>query len=190
MNSKHTLTWFAVAVALFAFICAYDFFERLPAPLSPEILPGLQPAAVTAIQVIPNNASEICVARTNNAWVMTEPVVYSAQNTAIEALLDALQKLKPAIRISAADLSESHNVNSEYGFESPQVSLVIQSGDQRREILVGNRTEPGDQVFLRVVGLDGVFVAGTAWLKLVPRSPTIGVIPLWRTFNTAAMPSF
>ena len=36
--------------------------------------------------------------------------------------------------------------------------------------MVGNKTPPGDQVFLRVVGMDGAFVADAGWLKLIPRS--------------------
>jgi hypothetical protein len=36
--------------------------------------------------------------------------------------------------------------------------------------LVGNKTSPGDQVFLRVVGMDGAFVADADWLKFIPRS--------------------
>ena len=36
--------------------------------------------------------------------------------------------------------------------------------------MVGNKTAPGDQVFLRVVGLDGAFVTDADWLKSIPRS--------------------
>lgn len=168
MNSKHTLNWLIVAVALFAFIFAWRHFEQPAPPPPPEILPNLHPGAVTAVQIIPNNAPEISVVHTNGSWVMTQPVLYPADGTAIEALLDALQKLKPAVRLSAADLSQNHNANSDYGFESPRASLVIQSGDDRQIILVGNKTEPGDQVFLRIVGSDGVIVADTAWLKWIP----------------------
>ena len=42
---------------------------------------------------------------------------------------------------------------------TPRISLVIETGGQRRQLLVGNKTPPGDQVFLRVVGMDGAFVA-------------------------------
>ncbi|MEI9863818.1 MAG: DUF4340 domain-containing protein [Limisphaerales bacterium] len=35
---------------------------------------------------------------------------------------------------------------------------------------MGNKTPPGDQVFLRVVGVDGAFVADTDWLKFIPKS--------------------
>ena len=37
-------------------------------------------------------------------------------------------------------------------------------------MLVGNKTPPGDQVFLRVVGVDGAFVADADWLQFIPPS--------------------
>jgi Domain of unknown function (DUF4340) len=170
MNSKHTLAWFVVAVALFAFIFVYEYFQHLAVPESLEILPDLRPLAVTSVQVFPNNAPEISVERTNDTWFLTQPVIYPAQKTAVDGLLDSVQKLKAAMRISSAEAGQSHNANAEYGFDTPQISLVIQSGDDRREILVGHKTAPGDQVFLRVVGEEGVFVADVGWLKYIPQS--------------------
>jgi hypothetical protein len=171
MNSKNTLVWFVVAAALFASIYVFDHFLR-PALAEPStILPGLQPSTVTSIRVIPANALEIRADLTNDAWLLTGPVVYPAQPAAIEALLGALQKLTPAIRISAGELRKESNADVEYGFEAPRFSLVIEeAGGQRWQLLVGNETAPGDQVFLRVVGTDGAFVANADWLKYIPRS--------------------
>jgi hypothetical protein len=63
-----------------------------------------------------------------------------------------------------------HFKNTEYGFNPPQISLVIVNDDQRWQLQVGNKTAPGDQVFLRVVGVDGMFVADADWLKFIPHS--------------------
>ncbi|HTR43490.1 MAG TPA: DUF4340 domain-containing protein, partial [Pseudomonadales bacterium] len=166
MNSKNTLIWFVVAVALFAFIFVYQFFQRSTAPLSLDLLPGLRPSAVTSVQVFPNNAPEISVERTNEGWLMTQPVTYPGQKAAIESLVDALKKLTIAMRVASVG-----NADSEYGFKTPE-TITIQSGDSRREILVGNKTAPGDQVFVRVVGSDGIFVADAGWLKFIPQSTT------------------
>jgi len=172
MNSKHTFIWFIVAVGLLAFIFGWRFIERPAPPESMAVLPGLHVSAVTSIQIVPNNAPEISAMRTNDNWILTQPVFYPAQTAAIEGLLDSLQKLNAAVRITPEELRQNHDANATYGFATPQMSLVIQSGDDRREILVGNKTAPGDQVFLRVVGLDGVFVTDVGWLKFVPQSVT------------------
>ena len=170
MNSKTTGIWFTIAAALFALIFIFEHFLRPAAPEPSRILPELRPPAVTSFQVIPSGALEIRADRTNGAWLLAKPIAYPAQSAAIEALLDALQKLTPATRISAAELRDHRNADVEFGFETPRISLVIETGGQRRQLLVGNKTPPGDQVFLRVVGMDGAFVADADWLKFIPGS--------------------
>jgi len=151
MNSKNTLIWLVVAAVLFGFIFVFEHFFR-PAPAEPSaILTDLQPSTVTSVQVIPANTLEIRADRTNDTWLLTKPIMYPAQPAAIEALLAALRKLTPAIRISAGELREQQSAESDYGFDTPQVSLVIEAGDQRWQLKVGNKTAPGDQVFLRIV---------------------------------------
>jgi len=171
MNSKNTLIWFVVAAALFAFIFVFDHFLQPSAAGPFFILSGLQRSTVTSVQVIPANALEIQADRTNGMWLLTKPVVYPAQPAAIETLLSTLQKLTPAIRISAGELRKQPNADAEYGFEPPRISLVVEdAGGQRWQLQVGDKTAPGDQVFLRVVGTDGAFVADADWLKYIPRS--------------------
>ncbi len=178
MNTKTTAIWFTLAAALFAVIVVLQHFLRPATTELSRILPGLRPPDVTSVQVIPSGALEIRADRTNGFWLLTKPVAYPAQSAAIEALLGALEELTPATRISAAELHNHHNADSEFGFETPRLSLVIDTGDQRRQLLVGNLTPPGDQVFLRVVGVDGAFVANADWLQFIPQS-----VNAWR--NTA-----
>ncbi len=157
-----------VAGVLFASIYLMDRFLRPPTVSTLAILPGMQPSSVTGIQVIPAGALEIRAARTNNTWLLSKPIVYPAQPAVIESLLTALQNLVPATRISAAELREHGSADADFGFDSPQLSIVIEAAGQHWQLLVGNKTAPGDQVFLRVVGVDGAFVADDQWLKLIP----------------------
>ena len=177
MNSKNTWIWFIVAAALFAFIFSFQRFSRSPATEPSHILSDLRPNAVTSVQVNPANAFEIraertsgASERTNGAWLLAKPVVYPAQPAAVDALLAALQKLTPITRISASELREKGGASAEYGFDNPQFSITVEAGNQRWQLRVGNKTAPGDQVYLRVVGVDGAFVADADWLKLIPRS--------------------
>jgi Domain of unknown function (DUF4340) len=171
MNSKNTLIWLGIAAVLFAFIFTFEHFLRPTVSAPSPILPGLRPSAITSIQVIPANAFEIEADRTNGTWFLSKPFAYPAQSVAVEALLTALQKLTPAIRISAAELREQHGAEAEYGFVPPRISLVAETADGRRwQLQIGNKTAPGDQVFLRVVGTDGAFVADADWLKNIPQS--------------------
>ncbi len=171
MNTKSTWLWWVVAAGLLASILIRERYVIPPAGAARLVLPGLQPALVTRLQVIPAGALEIRAHRTNHSWQLSKPLEYPAQPAAIEALLAALQKLAPATRISAGELCEHPAAATDFGFDAPQLSLVVESGDQRWQLLVGNKTPPGDQVFLRVVGVDGAFVTDVEWLKFVPRSP-------------------
>jgi hypothetical protein len=170
MKSKTTGIWFVMAAALFAFILFWEHHVHGPAA-SANILRGLKPPAVTSIEIFPaGGALEICAARTNGNWQLTKPIVYPAQTTAIEMLLGALQKLVPATRISAAELSEHQPTDAEFGFDPPQFSINVAGDNHVWHLKVGNKTAPGDQVFLRVVGTDGAFVTDADWLRFIPRS--------------------
>ncbi len=170
MNSKNTFFWFVLAASLFAFIFFFERHLHSSSPGAVNIIPGLKPSEVTSVQISPAGAFEIRASRTNSAWLLTQPVVYPAQPAAIEMLLGALQKLTPATRISAGELREHRTADADFGFDNPQFSIVIEAGDQQWQLKVGNKTAPGDQVFLRVVGVDGAFVADADWLKFIPHS--------------------
>ncbi|MGD0350612.1 MAG: DUF4340 domain-containing protein [Verrucomicrobiota bacterium] len=169
MNSKTTGIWFVIAAALFAFIFFWERHLHAPATAA-NILPGLTPSTVTGVQIYPAGALEIRAGRTNDNWLLTRPIIYPAQTAAIETLLDALQKLVPATKISAAELREHRATETEFGFDNPQFSITVEAGDRSWQLRVGNKTAPGDQVFLRVVGTDGAFVTDADWLGLIPRS--------------------
>lgn len=168
MSTKNTFVWFVTAAVLFAAIFLLDRYLR-PAPvLTRNILPGLQTSAVTSVQVIPNGSLEIRADRADGSWTLAKPISYPAQSAAIEALLTTLQKMTPATRISAGELREHGAANADFGFDPPQISIAVTADDQRWQLQVGNKTAPGDQVFLRVVGVDGAFVTDAGWLKFIP----------------------
>ena len=169
MNSKTTGIWFVIAAVLFAFIFVFEHYLRPVVAGPTPLLPYLRAAAVTSVQVYPANAPEISANRTNGGWFLARPVSYPAQAAAIGALLDALQKISPA-RITASELREHGNYEAEFGFENPQATLVITADGQSWQLKVGNKTAPGDQVYLRVVGVDGVDVADAGWLNLIPHA--------------------
>jgi Domain of unknown function (DUF4340) len=170
MNTKNTWTWLVVAAILFASIFLLDRYFRPPVVSAQNVLPDLQPSAVTSVQVIPAGALEIRADRTNDFWLLASPAAYPAQSAAIDTLLSALQKLTVAFPISASELRQDGTNKMDFGLDSPPVKIVLVAGDQRWELSIGNKTAPGDQVYLRVVGVDGVFVTDAAWLKFIPRS--------------------
>jgi len=170
MKSKTTAIWFVLAAALFAGIWLCEKYLQPVASSGGNLLSGLRATDLTAIQISPAGAREIAAIRTNHVWQLQKPLAYPAQAAAIEALGGALEKLAPATRLTAAEMRSHKNADADFGFDNPQFSLAVEAGDQRWQLIIGRLTAPGDQVFIRVVGLDGAFVTDAAWLQLLPRA--------------------
>ena len=170
MKSKTTGIWFVLAAALFAGIWLTQKFLQPAAPAANNLLPGLHAGDLTGLQISPAGAREIEAVRSNHVWQLQKPIAYPAQAAAITTLAGALEKLAPATRLTAAEMRAHKNADADFGFENPQFRLEVFAGEQSWHLLVGNKTAPGDQVFIRVVGLDGAFVTDAGWLQLLPRS--------------------
>ena len=126
---------------------------------------------MTSIQVIPAGALEIRADRTNGSWLLAKPFAYPGAIRRHRNSAGGARKTHAGHAHQRRRTSRTpQGFDAEFGFDSPQTSLVIEAGDQRWQLLVGNKTAPGDQVFLRVVGVDGAFVADADWLKFIPHS--------------------
>lgn len=174
MKNQTTAIWFTLAGLLAAFIWIHDHHFSHPDLTGGKLLPGLHAAEVTSIRITPTGGKEFAAVHTNNSWRLQKPFVYPAQTTAITALLGALEKLPVATRIAAAELN-GKNAEAGFGFNTPLASVEITAGEQHWHFLVGNKTAPGDQVFLRMNGADGAFVTDASWLQFLPAT-----IASWR----------
>ncbi len=171
MSSRHTWFWIVLALGLFSFIFFFQRHKPAPVTSASRLLPEMRGQAVSAIQVRPaTRPLGIRAERTNGGWQLTQPMVYPAQSTNIDRLVDALENLVPVTVISAAELRGHRNPEEEYGFAAPQASIVVQQGEYRATLLVGAMTTPGDQVFVQVVGREGIYVTDAGWLSCVPKS--------------------
>src|SRR5262249_33925634 len=121
--------------------------------------------------VHPEAQLDIRAERTNGVWMLTEPLPYAAEAANVESLLTVLERLTPATYISRGELAARPKAQEEYGFSSPQSSITIWRRESRSILFVGAKTAPGDQVFVQVVGDEGVYVVDADFLKFIPRKP-------------------
>ena len=170
MNSKGTWKWFLLAAVLAAAVWLVKFHTPAGPGFTANGWPAWQPAKATSVQVIRPGTLEIRADHTNDNWFLSKPFVYPAQSAAIRALLDSLAGLTPDARITAGEMRQQPGAGQDYGFDNPQVSLVINTPSQEWQLVIGRQTAPGDQVFLRVVGVDGAFVTSADWLKYLPQT--------------------
>ena len=169
MNSRNTWLWMVVAAGLLAFIFFHQRRARMPAVGPPRVLPELRAAAVASVQVRPGAQRAIQAVRTNGGWQITEPLVFPAQAASIESLLGALERLTPVTCISAQELKNRPGAEEEYGFATPQATIILRQPGYHALVQLGAPTAPGDQVFLQVVG-SGVYVVDAELLRYIPRT--------------------
>jgi hypothetical protein len=167
MSSKSTWLWMVLAAALFAFIFIFERYFQHPEPGPQYLLPELDARTVRTLEIQPANQLEIRVVHTNGSWQLTEPIVYPAQNTNVQKLLQTLQQLTVVHGISEQELRKDPKADENYGLEPPQISLVLR-GLLTNRIYFGRRTTPGDQVFVRVIGIEGISVVDAEVLNLFP----------------------
>jgi hypothetical protein len=182
MKSKSTIYWLLLAAALAVAIWTLNRFAQPGAGERP-VFAGLRADRVTSLQIIPAGAREISVTRTNQMWLLDKPIVYPAQTAAIEGLLDALQRLTPVLSFTPGEMNGRKNADAEFGFDNPQYTLDVAAGDETWHLRVGNKTAPGDGVYVRRVGTTGAYVTGTGWLQYLPHDAND-----WRDTTLVAVP--
>ncbi len=169
MNPKNTWMLVALAAGLFAFIYFFERHIQPPVPVVARILPGLTADEVTSIEVQPRGQFAIRVERTNGGWMLTKPLWYPVRAAAVEDLLKALENLSPQRHISAQELDGySKKASAEFGFDAPQTTILLQQGDDQRQLRLGNPTAPGDGIYAQVVGNPDIDIIGTALAGYIP----------------------
>ena len=170
MNSKSTWVWLGIAATLFAVIVTVEKFGPKPPPGPMPLLPGFQAGLVTSVQLGLSDQAEIQAVRTNGTWQLIKPIAYPAQVASIETLLVVLQQLAPAMVIPGSEVRQRKDADQEFGFAKPQAALTLKTRDTLTPILIGSRTAPGDQVYVHIAGLEGVYLVDATLLKLLPRN--------------------
>ena len=74
--------------------------------------------------------------------------------------------------LTAAEVSRRKDADAAFGFDNPQFAIDLAAGQQTWHVRVGNKTAPGDGVYVRVVGVTSAFVTDTSWLQFLPHEAT------------------
>jgi len=157
MNWKPTWVLLTAAAVLFALIVWVEqpLRRERERQASRVILPGLEASLVTNIEIQPWGQALIQAVRersSNSSWRLVRPVAYPAQSQFIEALLDALAKLEWVDRVSERELADRPEAQKDFGFTTPQFTLLLQGSGPPRHLEIGNLGVFNDQVSLQVVG--------------------------------------
>jgi hypothetical protein len=173
MNWKSTWILLTAAAVLFAFIWLVErpIRQERQRQASRLILPEFDPGSVTSVTVQVRGADEIHAGRldgSNDLWQMTRPISYPAQAGPILALLDALTNVGWEQRIPASELKDQPDAQDKFGFTQPLCAVSLQVPGATRQILIGQSSALGDQVFMEVVGNPDIYLVNTNWLNAIP----------------------
>lgn len=169
MSQRNTWIWLALAGGLFAFIFFFHNKGKKVETTTPKILPNLRPAAVVSLEIVPKDQVHVQAVRTNGTWQLLKPLQCPAHSTSVDHLLALLSQLAPRTFISERELKDRFNSDEEFGFASPQATIVITEPAHRSTLRLGRRTVTGDEVYLQVVGeAEGIYVVDADLLKAIP----------------------
>ncbi|HEX4119252.1 MAG TPA: DUF4340 domain-containing protein [Verrucomicrobiae bacterium] len=173
MNWKPTWVLLTATAVVFAFIVLVERpirLERLR-QASRSVLPGLDPATVTNVEIQPWGQSSIHAERRlgSKVWRLTAPIEYPARGAQIDALLDSLAKLEWKDRISDQELRDRPDAQEQYGFVKPRFSILLQAGGVDRRLEIGDLSPLGDEVFLNLVGSTAICLANADLMKMIPQ---------------------
>jgi hypothetical protein len=168
MKSRNAWFWAFLAATLLLALLAYErlFFQPPPGPQL--LLPGLDAATIDGVRILPADGEEIQVVRRGEKWHLVQPVEYPAQARSIEALLETLETLVPTTTLLGAQSGRGPLNADAYGLNPPRLSVILSRGQGHRQLLIGSLTSPGDQVFVQVVGAEGIQVLDAGVLKWIP----------------------
>jgi hypothetical protein len=173
MNARTTWFLLGLAALLFAGIMLIERPIRREKNQKPDtrVLPDLKITSVSDLQIRPAGKFPIRLSKTNDTWQLTNPVNYPANAGKILGLLRLFTNLTWQAHITAQELRSHPKADEEFGFDTPQFSIVVQERSQTRHLLIGKSSVMGDQIYLQVVGADGIYIADTLLLKVLPQKP-------------------
>jgi hypothetical protein len=190
MNRKPTWVLLTAAAVALAFIMLVEQPLRRQRQLqaSRVILPGLNPALVTNIQIHPWNHALIQAVRPSAAspsWSLLQPVAYPAENQDISSLLKLLAKLEWVDRVSEQELTDRPSAQEEFGFTKPRFTLLLQGSGSDRHLEIGALGAFNDRVFVQVVGDNAIYQADANILQWIPTDKND-----WRDLSLLSLTNF
>jgi hypothetical protein len=172
MNPTRNWLMVVLALGLFAYIF---FFERHP-QLGPgqtgpsRLFPGFKSDSATSIRVILASRQSIVAERTDEGWMLQQPISCPAHTSRIDGFLDILGQLNRQSQITAREMLTSKQPMSAFGLDPPRAKVFIQQDRHSLELSIGGRTPVGNHVYVQLIGSDGIFFTDTEFLDRLPNS--------------------
>ena len=96
--------------------------------------------------------------RDGSDWLISEPIQWSANYFAVNRILNQLQFLEEQATFSVDEIERTGQSLEDYGLSEASSVLTIGHGDERTDLVIGNRTEIGKNVYILGPNKERIFV--------------------------------
>ncbi len=171
---RHTTQWLVgVALVLGLFILLFERDPRSPERRRLEaarLLPGLDPARLHRLEIRSGTNRPVVLERGTNTWFFRAPLLYPARPEPVERFLQLLAETPRRAHISAGEVLRQTNALAAFGLVPPALVLKLDGEDGPLTLHLSRPASVGGQVFVQVVGRDGLQAVDAALLTAVPAS--------------------
>ena len=162
---------FGIAVLSGALVFLSDHARRVATEATRNTLCTFAPEQVDALEVWrPGGTNVVGLLRDDRgAWHLSSPYSAPADAAAVSRLVDMATLMPLGDMRTDAELAELHEDFSDFGLAGGgRLKLVLRAGTREAEVLFGETTASGKEVYARAVGLRNVFTLPVEALDAVP----------------------
>jgi len=153
-----------LALAVLAIIGGFAFYiSRQPQTQKSYKLFNLKPADIARIE-LRGPGRDLVVARTGpSLWRIVKPVNAAADNSAVDAIANAIANLEVVDTVDTAEESVADLAN--YGLETPSTTVIVTTKDQRvwPGIMVGRDTPVGSNSYIKTTDKPDILLIGSGF---------------------------
>lgn len=153
MRTKFTLFLIFINVALF-YTIFYLRTEQNRVQPDINLVLGPESADLTELVIEASSGGTIHLVRRDAQWVLTQPLVWNANEFAVRFILNELNSLRAETTFPVAGLAASGQTLADYGLEKPRIRLTLTpAGAKPITLQIGDATQGGNRLY--VLSADG-----------------------------------
>lgn len=151
-----------IFVALAAFVYFYEIAgeeEREKAQELEESLFRVEEDEISALIITRNEAETVALKKSDDKWMIEEPIEASADESTVNGLLGSIERAKRAKSFDDADAQFSA-----YGLDNPSAVLNVTAGEVTKTLEFGSKDYTGSQIYVRFSDEQKVYLTSLSLL--------------------------
>ena len=164
----------ALVAGMLAFIILFErrgAEDAMPVGKTARLFASFNPSSAGAVEIVLRTNRIIRAERVHDEWTLTMPIQYPANTARIDGLLNAISLLNRQSHITAQELLSQKQNLAAFGLDPPLASIIVEMPHERMELKVGGKSPVGNQVYVQLVGSDGIFFTDALLHGRIPQQP-------------------